>query len=309
METYDNLPKILPFTNDIVFKMMFKAPEAELIRRGMISAFTGLEVHTAVIIDPEPTSSNIESKREVFDVNCETNIGLVCVEMQASHMDGDSTSNNHQNIRTRSLFGGADLFSNQSVKGQRYSEINKTFQITICDYNAIHETDEFLTKFQARSGDGIVLSDSLTFVYVELKKLQKILQKPDSEFSYPEMWAIILEYIDKPQFREKISGIINKKEEFQMAYEMIQDVSDNPNVREFLRQKRKADNDFEHTKKVMRDEGKAEGIAIGKAEGMLEGIFEGKLEVARAMLFKNMSLIDISLFTGLPENEIKKLKR
>jgi predicted transposase/invertase (TIGR01784 family) len=304
METYDNLPKILPFTNDIVFKTMLKAPEAELIRRGIISAFTGLEVHTAVVIDSEPVSDNIAAKREVFDVNCETNIGLVCVEMQASHMDGDNISNNHPNIRARSLYGGADLLSNQDVRGNEYNAIKKTFHITICDYNAIPETSEFLTQFEVRSADGIILSDMLTYIYVELKKLQKILKKPTGDLSYSEMWAVILEYIDKPQFHETISGIISKKEEFQMAYEMIQNVSDDPKVREYLRQQKKARNDHEHSKAVWRKEGMKEGIAIGEQRGRIEE----KFEIVRKMLFENVSPLQISLFTGLAVEEIENLK-
>jgi predicted transposase/invertase (TIGR01784 family) len=49
---------------------------------------------------------------------------------------------------------------------------------------------------------------------------------------------------------------------------------------------------------------KEEAITAGKAEGILEG----KLDAARKMLAKNMSEELISEFTGLSEEQIKKLK-
>jgi predicted transposase/invertase (TIGR01784 family) len=298
------LPKILPFTHNIVFKTMLKAPESEPIRKGIISAFTGLEVKTATVVDPAPLNDNIHQKEEVFDVNCETNIGLVCVEMQASHMDGDNNTNKHPNIRTRSLFNGADLFSSQNAKGDSYAEVQKTFQITICDYTAIPETTEFLTQFQVASKNGIVLSDALTFIYVELKKLKDSLKKPVNTLKYSEMWAIIIEYLDKPNFQDVISEIVKQKEEFQMAYRLIQTVSDNPNVRESIRQHNLAMRDLMHKQAVWERKGKEEGLEEGLKQGELKKAFE----TAKNALKMGLSVSDITSLTGLTAEQIEKLK-
>jgi hypothetical protein len=77
----------------------------------------------------------------------------------------------------------------------------------------------------------------------------------------------------------------------------LQALDNNPALREFLRQKRKADNDFEHTKKVMHDE--------GKAEGRLEKAYES----AKLALDIGIPISQISLITGLTENKIEELKR
>ena len=54
-------------------------------------------------------------------------------------------------------------------------------------------------------------------------------------------------------------------------------------------------------------EGKLEGIHEGIQKGKLEGIHEGKLETARALLTKNMSVKEISEITGLSVEEIEKI--
>ena len=53
--------------------------------------------------------------------------------------------------------------------------------------------------------------------------------------------------------------------------------------------------------------GLLEGEAKGKAEGFLDGINDAKREMAKAMLLKGYPLEDVSLISGLSEEEIKNL--
>ena len=55
-------------------------------------------------------------------------------------------------------------------------------------------------------------------------------------------------------------------------------------------------------------EGKLEGRLEGKLEGRLEGKLEGKLEIAKSMLEDNLALEAITRYTGLPKEEIEKLR-
>jgi hypothetical protein len=66
--------------------------------------------------------------------------------------------------------------------------------------------------------------------------------------------------------------------------------------------------------KALRDEisklswARKEGRAEGEQKGRVEGKEIGKLEVAKNLLSKDMSVSEISEVTGLPESEIAKLK-
>jgi predicted transposase/invertase (TIGR01784 family) len=55
------------------------------------------------------------------------------------------------------------------------------------------------------------------------------------------------------------------------------------------------------------EEGFLDGEAKGKAEGFLDGINDAKREMAKAMLLKGYPLEDVSLISGLSEEEIKEL--
>ena len=56
-----------------------------------------------------------------------------------------------------------------------------------------------------------------------------------------------------------------------------------------------------------REEWFLEGEAKGKAEGFLDGINDAKREMAKAMLLKGYPISDITIISGLSEQEIKGL--
>jgi predicted transposase/invertase (TIGR01784 family) len=50
-----------------------------------------------------------------------------------------------------------------------------------------------------------------------------------------------------------------------------------------------------------------EGFLESKAEGFLDGINDAKLEMAKAMLLDGLPIKQISVYSGLSEEEIKSL--
>ena len=55
------------------------------------------------------------------------------------------------------------------------------------------------------------------------------------------------------------------------------------------------------------EQGRAQGIEQGRAQGIEQGRAQGKIEVARSMLTKGMSVQDIVEITGLEESQIREL--
>jgi predicted transposase/invertase (TIGR01784 family) len=53
---------------------------------------------------------------------------------------------------------------------------------------------------------------------------------------------------------------------------------------------------------------KAEGIQQGIQQGMQQGMLQGKMDVARRMLVKGVSIEDIADITGLSVEEVCKLQ-
>jgi predicted transposase/invertase (TIGR01784 family) len=112
-----------------------------------------------------------------------------------------------------------------------------------------------------------------------------------------------------------------KIKEIQDAMDRLKYISADKKVRENADRRLRAINDMNSALTVATNKGiaigKAEGLAIGEKKGKAEGIAIGEekgaltkaKESAIRMLRKNVSLEDISDFTGLPIEEIRLLKK
>ena len=93
----------------------------------------------------------------------------------------------------------------------------------------------------------------------------------------------------------------SKNEEIEKAKKELEKLAMNPEDREL----------YELRLKAIRDEMniRYSGYIDGKAEGIAEGKTKGKIEIAKKLLRKKMSIQDIVEVTGLSIEEIEKLKQ
>ncbi|MDR0987483.1 MAG: Rpn family recombination-promoting nuclease/putative transposase [Ruminococcus sp.] len=89
-----DIPKILPFKDDYVFKALLTRYDSGIIRNSMISAFTGLKIVSSEVVENEPAIDSFAYEKLVrFDVNCVTDDGTrIEIEMQAHSMPNDNSA-------------------------------------------------------------------------------------------------------------------------------------------------------------------------------------------------------------------------
>lgn len=284
-----NIPEILPFKNDYVFKSMLTKPGSDFYRNSMISAFTGLEIVSSHIIENEPALDLTLLEKQIrFDVNCITSDGTkIDIEMQAHSMKNDNNVNGHKNLRIRSLYYISKLFIGQDAK--YYSELNKAIQIMVCDYS-IFPDDNFLHRFFFKDGN-VVLSDYCSIIYVELPKIKDIFIKPVDDMTEDERWAVFVEYVSDEKFKTKASEFTNRKE-FKLAMENLFHIS---------RSDRERSAYISHLKYMMDT---AQDLHDSREEGILEGL----IRVAKNLLQRGLSIEQVAADTNLPLSEIESLK-
>ncbi|MDR1043507.1 MAG: Rpn family recombination-promoting nuclease/putative transposase [Candidatus Adiutrix sp.] len=245
------LPKILPPYDDQIFKSILTRPEAELARVDLLSALLDRTVRSAAVVNVEPPKRDINAKNERFDVSCLFDDGdQAAVEMQADPMEGDNSANEHQNIRDRSLYGLADLHANQTGKGKDYSDIRKSYQITICNYRVFRYEHKLVETFKMRNAGGMVLSEAIASVFVDLTLVSGILKKSVDDMNPAEMWAVFLARADAPQCADIIDQIIVRKEGINVANTMLTTISQDVRERALFHSRKMAAQDAEHDKRV-----------------------------------------------------------
>ena len=305
---------ILPPYNDRIFKTLLTHPDAKPALIDLISACIDRDVVDVQIRNNELPISDIEEKGERFDVNCITNDGTqIDVEMQGSRMA--EGLGGHLNFINRSIYYLTDLHSSQKSRSIDYSELAASYQVTFCMYAVLPGRDGYINKANLRFNDGELLSEQINVVIIELSKLGDILKKSAAEMTSLEMWSVFLGCADNPNYREQINDIIERKEVFSMATEVLRGISKDDHERAKIRAQRKYETDMYNYLLAAKKKGLAEGMAEGMAEVKAKGLAEGKAEgmtegiqlVAKKMLDMGMPIDDIVIATGLTNNEIALL--
>ncbi|MDR0904381.1 MAG: Rpn family recombination-promoting nuclease/putative transposase [Ruminococcus sp.] len=290
----NNIPEILPFKDDYIFKAMLTRYDTGLIRNSMISAFTGLKIVSSEVAENEPAADAVLLEKEVrFDVNCTTDDGTkVQIEMQAHRMANDTADNEHINLRVRSLYYMGKLFVGQRTK--HYSDMDKAIQIMICDY-VVFDDDRFIHKFYYKDGD-LVLSDYCSIIYVELPKIKKSISKPVDEMTDDERWAVFIEYVNDNKFKEKAHEF-EAREEFKEAMESLSRVT-------------QSDRDYNHYMSRLKYEmDKATEMHYAKEEGIQIGTTNTLIETAINFLRNGFAPADVAKGVKLPLADIEALQK
>lgn len=88
------------------------------------------------------------------------------------------------------------------------------------------ERTKYVNSFSLRHDeDNELLSDAIHVVYIELSKLQKIIEKSVEDMTDSEKWAIFFRYAREPTHRETVNEVIASKEVLQMAGNFLMSIS------------------------------------------------------------------------------------
>ncbi|MDR1754091.1 MAG: Rpn family recombination-promoting nuclease/putative transposase [Eubacterium sp.] len=297
------VPAILPPREDGVFKTLLTHPSAGGVLKDLIESILMIKVKDIHIRANELPLGHRTEKQERFDVNCVTdNDEQIEIEMQAQALEGDAAKN-HKITKDRGVYYLCDLHAKQEGRGRRYDKFLRSYQINFCGFTIFDDNSSFINYFNLRNEDGVVLTDAVNIIFIELSKLGKILDKPAAEMSGAEMWSIFFEYADDPKFKDKLNEIMGVRGEIAMATEILDNISRDEDEIARFRARRKFELDQQHNLSFSEERGRE----AGRKEGIKEGIKEGKADTARKMLAMGLDINTIMQITDLSREEITKL--
>ena len=287
------VPELLPPSEDGVFKTLMTHPEAKPVLRDVVESYLCFPVTTVNVRNVELPISDINEKRERFDVNCTVNDGSqLDVEMQADPMVGDSLRTSHKIVKARAIYHLCDLHSGQDGRSIRYDQLLRSYQMTLCGYTVYPTRKEFIRRFSFRDETGEELSDAVGIILVELTKLGDVIKKPVETMTGEEIWSAFFAYASDPKYRELIHKLIKVRREIKMASELLQSISKDEIERAHFRSRRMFRMDIEHNRLATLDEG-------GDARAMT---------IAKNLLGMDLPLNKIVEATGLTALEVEKLR-
>ncbi len=208
---------------DYVFKRIFTADNEEskyalIDFLNSVLRFEGDAVITDLtVINAEIPVDSKDYKKSVFDLRVSFKGGeQALVEMELRPKD---------DFRKRSQFLISKAYSNQKIAGFKYKDLKKCYIVCITNFTLLQDRDAFFTDYVYRDSKGLPLSDDLTIVFLELSKIQHLLDKKTDELTNVEMWAIFLRYASDKDKRGILHKILEREDGVKMATQILEEIS------------------------------------------------------------------------------------
>ncbi|MBR0492064.1 MAG: Rpn family recombination-promoting nuclease/putative transposase [Clostridia bacterium] len=272
-------------TNDYIFKKIFGSNKNALLLKDLLqSILTDIKI-SKVVIDKDVSleRQQITNKLGILDVVATLDDNTkVNIEMQVK---------GHENTIDRSVFYETGLFHESLNSGEDYLEIPKVISIWITDFDVFDEGPFHERARLKRDYENIILTDKVEIHYIQLPKFRKKYKRVSNKLRDKlEDWLTFIENEDL----EAIRMIDNKY--IQQAEDEFEYLTGDAAERRLAQLREKA----------IRDE--AANLKCARRKGIEEGIEKQKIETAKKMLAKNISINIIMEVTELTKEEIEKLK-
>ena len=282
--------KYADLLDDDVFKLVFGQESSKDVMIEFLNQV--IDDRTIVdleFMDKEMKSMEREKKDSVYDMFCKTDDGSrIVVEVQrrkqASYVE-------------RTIYYSTFQVRNQVDAGRADYAFCPVYVINILDFNIDENkgNPEVKTVYRLyEEKTHALLTDKLTFIFLELNKFKKGLEELDGDI-LEGMYFCLKNMARLDGCPEVLTHEVFKKM-FDISELLNMDEDTRSKVLIKMTTERDLRNQMAYAKKEAIEEGLAEGRAQGRAEGRAEGQKEKSIEIARKLLA-----------AGYPEDEVLEL--
>ena len=293
--------KILPLTNDYVFKRIFSKDECNSELKDLLEGILGINIQKVEVRNPEIPKNILDEKLARLDIKAKINDEITLdIEMQ--------TSDEH-NLGNRSLAYLSKLISPQLKVGEIYQELRKTIVIWILNFNYFKtntyhniahmrfdkvEKEKYIDKgYKEENG---LVTENAEIHFIELPKF--IEKEPGVESKLSQWLWLLVGKGEKIKMAEKVN------EEIKRAKTELEVMSMDPKEREMYEEREMA----RWIYYTGLDDAEGRGEKRGERRGVEKGKNEEKREIAKRLLKMGFEIEKICEITKLSEKEIEKLK-
>ena len=316
--------KYADLLDDDVFKLVFGRESSKDVMLEFLNQV--IDDRTIVdldFMDKEMKSHDRTKKDSVYDMFCRTDDGSrIIVEVQRRKQPF---------YPERSLYYSTFQIQSQVDSGAADYGFLPVYVINILNFNLdVNDCNpEVKTVYRLYEKDNhTLLTDRLTFIFLELKKFQKTIDELNGNIlegicfclKHMPMLSERPDNLDHDIFRKifEVSELLKMDEETRskVIHKMTTE-RDLRNQMAYARQEA-IEEGREEGRAIGLEmgiaegraegiaEGRAEGIAEGRAEGIAEGSREKALEIAKSLKQMGMSIDDISRIVGLDSDLLEK---
>ncbi len=177
--------KLLPLTNDFVFKAVFgKNPDLLLALLNSFPEFSNeKQIEHIYILNPELPKEFKKDKLSILDIQATDKSGnRFLIEMQVSHRTF---------FEKRILYYWAKLYSKSILKGQKYDKLPKVYSFNFVNFTLLPNRNKFHSVFHIleKNDSKYRLTEDLEIHIIELRKFSRALESLETNL---DKWIFLL---------------------------------------------------------------------------------------------------------------------
>lgn len=269
---------------DYGFKHVFGMDEGKALMIGLLRVvLPEKDIVDLSFIQNQSLNFGSDTKRSVYDVQCKLKDGSrIIVEVQRCEQT---------DFKDRVLYYGTMPISTQTKKGSEYKLI-PVYVIAFVNFNLQHGNNwkpKIVSTYKLlEEGGDDIMSENLTFIYVELRRFNKL--------AY-----------DCRTFDEKLYFCMKHMHELKGRPRWFNEPFFETLFERSAVAKLKGEQLTEYYRAMTTERDIKNMIIFAERKGRAEGLAEGLAEVARAMMAEKMDVALIARCTGLTVEQIQAL--
>lgn len=280
---------------DRAFKEVFAKEENKDILSKLLESILKVEITKIEFLNLERNVDNINVARKHLDLNLETDVGKIQVEINAS---------DKEYVRPRNMSYLCDIYSHHILKGETYNEDTRIMQI---NFSYGINNKEYIRKYKIQDNEGNKYVNNFIIYEINMDKYNEFWYNKDEKEINKNKYLLMLNL-----GLEDLENLSHKDKVVSKYMSEIERVNEDPRFREYMsaeEDNRKIQNSLrkEAIEKGLQ-EGLEQGLQQGLEQGLEQGAHQSKIEIAKSMLDKNMDIELISELTKLSTTEINKLR-
>ena len=297
--------KYADLLNDDVFKLVFgQESSKDVMIEFLNQVIPDKHIVDLEFMDKEMTPVERRRKSSVYDMFCKTDDGSrIIVEVQKRKQPF---------YVERTIYYSTFQVRNQVDAGTDEYAFCPIYVISIMDFNIPEnagnpEVKTVYRLYEEKTHD--LLTDRLTFVYIELNKFEKSIDEIDGGI-LDGMYFCLKNMSSLDTCPQKLNHGV-----FQKMFQISEICNMDEDTRSKVIEKMTTERDLRNQMKYAMQEaiaeglaeGRAEGLAEGLAEGRAEGLAEGRAEVVRKMFSAGMTVDKIADILQESNEEVEKM--
>jgi predicted transposase/invertase (TIGR01784 family) len=290
--------KFIDVKTDFAFKKVFGSEGSKDILISFLNSLVlfseGELIEDIAIVDPYQIPLIKGMKDTYVDVKAKLSNGVtVIIEMQVLNVQG---------MEQRILYNAAKAYSTQLVQGERYHLLNPVIAITITDFTMFTEISEFKSCFRLTEKNHLIeYNGDIELIFIELPKFNKSVEQLGDII---DKWIFFIKNAGSLEYiPETLSMVPELSHAFAIANEAGMSLEEQEaqwKRKDFIMLQKGA---LELAEKTGMERGMVCGMERGMEQGiergMERGMERGRVEVARTLVTKGMSVEEAAEIAGI----------